>query len=126
MKEFADKISLSIKRALTLMEDLSNSLSEESCNISTYKKILLCRMEIQYSIALLRLTSRSHFTPAKISSPSTLDVSRIVQLLTSSLEVESPEETLDSLYQVDSSLAELTRLIRRKIRSDRNTPRLPG
>lgn len=120
MKEYQDKVFPSIRYALNLMEEISSNLSGETCKISTYKKILLCRMETQYSIALLKLSIDPYYNPPKKRGDSKVEAGEIVQLLKSSLAAKSPEEALEALYQADSSLGKLIQIIRRKLRSNSN------
>ncbi|MBC7112787.1 MAG: hypothetical protein H5T34_01985 [Candidatus Methanomethyliales bacterium] len=114
MIDHGEKIEFSIRRALSLLERLSE-LKEDQWDISAYKNALLARMEIQYIMAVIRLkTNNSLRTTAR----SKINAHAAVQLLKSLLAAPISEKTLDSLSQVDLFLGRFILSMRRRL--DRN------
>ena len=96
---------------MALLEGLSR-LKEDQWDISAYKKALLCRMEIQYSMAVMRLKTND---PRRTTARSKIDAHGAVQLLKSLLATPPSERTLDSLSQVDLFLGKVILLMRRRL-----------
>ncbi|NHV60383.1 MAG: hypothetical protein HA492_03085 [Candidatus Verstraetearchaeota archaeon] len=117
MIDYGEKIEYSIRRALALLEGLSG-LKEDQWDISAYKNALLCRMEIQYSMAVMRLKTND---PQRTTARSKIDAQGAIQLLKSLLAAPPPERTLDPLSQVDLFLGRVILSMRRRLdRSSRS------
>jgi len=106
-----EKVESSIKRALSFLEDLSK-IPEKSWDLSAYKHALLCRLEVQYSIAVIRITVCDPQMDLVLPK---IDVTRAIQILKSLLEAPLSEKTLEGLHWVDQLLSQIILAMRRRL-----------
>ncbi|MGC8936050.1 MAG: hypothetical protein ACP5KV_01630 [Candidatus Methanomethylicaceae archaeon] len=112
MVDYEERVRSSIKRAVALFEEIN--LPDGHWDVSAYKKALLCRMELQYSIALLKLATG--FDPQRAVRSST-DPNTILQTLKHILKEPLSERTLEGLYQADLFLGRRILQIRRTLKA---------
>ncbi|MEM4657466.1 MAG: hypothetical protein QXX77_03460 [Candidatus Methanosuratincola sp.] len=116
MTDERERIESSIRRALSLLEDLSR-LPEDLWDLTAYKKALLCRTEIQYSIAVMRLRTND---PPRPIGRSKIDAPTAVEVLRSSLKAPPSEINLRDLQMVDLYLGGIILAMRRRLRAKQN------
>lgn len=118
MVDYEERVRPSIKRAVALLEEISD-LPDGQWDVSVYKKALLCRMELQYSIAVLKLATG--FDSRRAVSSST-DPNAVLQNLKHTLEEPISERTLERLYQADLLLSRKILQIRRNLKARPKQP----
>ncbi|MCX8182064.1 MAG: hypothetical protein N3D12_02985 [Candidatus Methanomethyliaceae archaeon] len=116
MIDQGEKIESSIRHALKLLEELS-SLSEDQWDVTAYKKALLCRMEIQYSMAVMKLNTKTDDPPRAVGR-SKIDVSTAIRLLKSLTQAPPSEKILEDLQQVDLFMGRTILAMRRRLKAN--------
>lgn len=113
------KIIASIDRAMDLAQKISTLLSFGTNNNEMYKKVLQCRLEVQYALALLCLNCEMECRPQKVRGKpemerNTLQISDHLSKCKDLLSSGRTKDALKDLLATDTLLGQLIIWLRRE------------
>ena len=113
------KIIVSIERTMDLVQKISTLLSFGTNNNEVYKKVLQCRLEVQYALALLCINYDMECNPQKVRGKSEMgrDILQVSDHLLRCKDLLLSERTKDAvkdLLAADTLLGHLIIWLRRE------------
>lgn len=111
------KIGDSLRKGIAACDSLSNSISLGATGLNAYRGILLCRMETQYSLALMRYCLKvepaANRSRLKVAWPGDLErASHLLQAASSELQSSDYSSSARSLADADKILGHLVAKLR--------------